>query len=486
MKTGRNDPCPCGSGRKFKHCCIANAAPSPQELLWRRLRRELDKLPNAMLSEATRYFGPTGVFEAWAEFNLWPEGDDSGNSVVDEDSPYAQLFASWFIYDWLPDPYDTKVPDRAREITAAMAYLQRKAAHLSPIQRAYIESCSAAAFSFHEILKCEPGRGFRLCDVLLGTEVEVLEESGSQHATPGDLLFAKIVAIEGVALMEACAPVLLSPQEKIPVIELRRKMASARTGLSGVQLLREYDHELRELLLTLSERRLNPSPPAMCNTDGDPLEFHTLRFDLADATEAAIRLRDLAAGVEDSDFEVGLERDAAGRVVRAEFPWLRIEAPDAATQNTVLGHLRIEARRLTAEVNSAKRAAALRRLIEVRLPQARVLPTVVQSSQAFIEEAHERAMTGAFLSRDEETERFQRLPEIQAALRETVRRHYRSWPDEPLPALGGRTPRQAIGDPDGRDAVEALLRQFERDMVRHDPAANAGIVDELRAALGMN
>jgi hypothetical protein len=23
MKTGRNDPCPCGSGRKFKKCCVA-------------------------------------------------------------------------------------------------------------------------------------------------------------------------------------------------------------------------------------------------------------------------------------------------------------------------------------------------------------------------------------------------------------------------------------------------------------------------------
>ena len=22
IKTGRNDPCPCGSGRKFKRCCI--------------------------------------------------------------------------------------------------------------------------------------------------------------------------------------------------------------------------------------------------------------------------------------------------------------------------------------------------------------------------------------------------------------------------------------------------------------------------------
>lgn len=26
-KPGRNEPCPCGSGRKFKFCCLANPAP---------------------------------------------------------------------------------------------------------------------------------------------------------------------------------------------------------------------------------------------------------------------------------------------------------------------------------------------------------------------------------------------------------------------------------------------------------------------------
>lgn len=26
-KVGRNEPCPCGSGRKYKHCCLAGAAP---------------------------------------------------------------------------------------------------------------------------------------------------------------------------------------------------------------------------------------------------------------------------------------------------------------------------------------------------------------------------------------------------------------------------------------------------------------------------
>jgi predicted metal-binding transcription factor (methanogenesis marker protein 9) len=26
MKVGRNDPCPCGSGKKYKKCCIAKDA----------------------------------------------------------------------------------------------------------------------------------------------------------------------------------------------------------------------------------------------------------------------------------------------------------------------------------------------------------------------------------------------------------------------------------------------------------------------------
>ena len=38
-KTGRNEPCPCGSGKKFKHCCYGKPAPEaqssgvPEELL---------------------------------------------------------------------------------------------------------------------------------------------------------------------------------------------------------------------------------------------------------------------------------------------------------------------------------------------------------------------------------------------------------------------------------------------------------------------
>src|SRR5207244_2114618 len=220
------------------------------------------------------------------------------------------------------------------------------------------------------------------------------------------------------------APLLIPPQEKIQLIERRKKM-SAASALSAAGL-REYDMELRTVLLPMMDRLLNPRPPAVANTDGDPLEFHTLRFDLPDPTAAVAQLRDLAVGVEEDDFESGIERDPAGRVVRADISWLRAGGAGTAMENTVLGHIKVEVERLMA------------------------------------------------------------MPEVQAALRETLRRHYHSWPDEQLPALGGRTPREAVQDPDGREAVQALLRQFERDMKRQDPALTAGIIDELRATLGIS
>jgi hypothetical protein len=46
MIPGRNDPCSCGSGKKYKHCCLraaANSADSPEALSWRRMRRALDE-----------------------------------------------------------------------------------------------------------------------------------------------------------------------------------------------------------------------------------------------------------------------------------------------------------------------------------------------------------------------------------------------------------------------------------------------------------
>ena len=53
-------------------------------------------------------------------------------------------------------------------------------------------------------------------------------------------------------------------------------------------------------------------------------------------------------------------------------------------------------------------------------------------------------------------------PEIREHLGEMFSKHWETWVDESIPALGGRTPRDAVTTADGREAVEALLQDAER------------------------
>lgn len=482
MKPGRNDACPCGSGRKYKHCCLHTAeAVSPHELTWRRVRRAIEPLARALMREGADRFGEAGLDEAWDEFHLF-ELDEP----FDGQSPQTPLFFSWFLHDWMPDPVDTEVPESAHGSTAAQAYLARAGARLDPIAHRYVEACCAAPFSFHEVLECRPGVGFRLRDVLLGTEADVIEHSGSRSVSAGDLLYTKVVPIEGIALVEGMGPVGIPPRHKPAIIELRKTLGT-QASLFGVETLREFDVEVRALYLGIADALLNPKLPELRNTDGDPLEMITLVFDL-DAPDAAFEaLKDLAVDASVQEIEKDAERAADGTLVRAQITWGKLgNKMHKDWDNTSLSTIRIEGRRLTAEVNSAKRAAALRKLIEQRLGEtAHVKPSVVQSVQSLLS----REPTPQEEAQRKQSERkhaeLAAQPEVQAVIRERLRNHYRGWVDQKLPVLNNRAPRKAVRDADGREAVEALIAQIERDGERMKPPLDLEIVRELRETLGL-
>jgi Tfp pilus assembly protein PilF len=51
-KIGRNAPCPCGSGRKYKKCCLLNQDEKPKSALpmgYRAVYTELDQLSNSVV-----------------------------------------------------------------------------------------------------------------------------------------------------------------------------------------------------------------------------------------------------------------------------------------------------------------------------------------------------------------------------------------------------------------------------------------------------
>jgi len=79
-------------------------------------------------------------------------------------------------------------------------------------------------------------------------------------------------------------------------------------------------------------------------------------------------------------------------------------------------------------------------------------------------------------------------PEVREHMSEVIGRHWDGWIDQKIPALGGKTPREAVKSADGREAVEALLKDAERDRGQ-DPfmsEANRKGARRVRQLLGLN
>ena len=95
-KVGRNDPCPCGSGKKYKKCCLQKSFTQvgKEESIRQNLVHELLKL------FTQRFY--TGRFKEVSAF-FW--GDfDPGEFLKGDSLEHAKVnFWEWVIHDWLDE-----------------------------------------------------------------------------------------------------------------------------------------------------------------------------------------------------------------------------------------------------------------------------------------------------------------------------------------------------------------------------------------------
>jgi hypothetical protein len=119
-----------------------------------------------------------------------------------------------------------------------------------------------------------------------------------------------------------------------------------------------------------------------------------------------------------------------------------------AWDNTILGHIKISGQRLTADVNSEKRAEKLHKEIEKRLGILAVhQSTKAQTPEEMLKNAPKQAA-----HRVDETEEILRDPEARKQWQEMLQRQVEGWIHTKIPILGGKTPLRA-GAEKGRDAV---------------------------------
>ncbi len=154
---GRNDPCPCGSGRKFKSCHLGKP-----------------------LGEGA---GGARLLLHKALFHLHQRDRDA--------------------LEWLVAPYETRaeeliddefVADVALFEGGAFAqFLRQRAPLLPPEDLAEGEVWLATPRQLYEVVEVEPGQSLVLLDLTTGRRLEVDEKIGSLDHQVGDYLLARVV-----------------------------------------------------------------------------------------------------------------------------------------------------------------------------------------------------------------------------------------------------------------------------------------------------
>jgi hypothetical protein len=89
---GRNDPCPCGSGKKYKNCCLkSKQTPESKEIIWRDLEKASDKLSQILRLYAFSLYGPDLLEAGWKDFIMDFE------RKYDENTHDYQIFIPWLL-----------------------------------------------------------------------------------------------------------------------------------------------------------------------------------------------------------------------------------------------------------------------------------------------------------------------------------------------------------------------------------------------------
>ncbi|MBU1072052.1 hypothetical protein KKG45_02260, partial [bacterium] len=359
-----------------------------------------------------------------------------------------------------------------------------KGKDLDSYERRYIEEACRQPFTFYLVVAPVPGRKITLRDILRQREVTVHERQASTTLRPGEIVFTKVVALDGDAVMLGAAPYAIPSRYFDAIVKLRERIARHRDV--NAEPLREYDTELRQLYLDLREDIVNPEMPSLQNTDGDPLQMTRIDYELdCSPQEALMALLPLTLEDDPAAFEDESERDETGKLIAVQIPWLRAgNAQNSDWPNTLLGQIDIRRAKMSVNVNSQARADAIRDEIAAQLdPRARLKGVVIESVEQMMAAAATGTRSTAQSDRERESAELERTPEVQAIMSKMSAEHWRTWPDIPLPALGDLTPRQAAATPTGRERLEVLLLEF----AAHEeiPGVMRPDIVALRRELGM-
>ncbi len=426
---GRNGPCPCGSGKKYKKCCLLK-----KEEIEAGHREESGAPSRALDWLAERY--PEEVNAAIDDEFYGALTDDELDLLEDLPADLRQMvhinMGEWLVTDAHLELNGVRTP--VREVLLGLG-----GPLLSPVRRDWLQRLGERALGLYEVKEVKPGEGMELANLLQPDEpaVWVTERAASRTLVRYDIFGARLARCDsGFVLSGAVYPFVreeaLSCREEI--------LHEMEGGTWGSDLAREVvgsiiiDYWLEGLV---AER---PLPKLVDTSTGDPVMLVTDHYEVTDWDTLGVIL--------------AAQQDVHGD--RKE-GWVRFSATEgnmrrsrAALNPQSEGTLEVfcrtvkladDSRQWLEQIAGSTLTFKIREMVDPRSPKA------LQSAPA--------------------APKSDIPPEIAGEIiRDYMRNHYANWTDEPIPALGNKTPRAAIKTEKGRRQVVELLKSYEHSEAR--------------------
>ena len=368
-------------------------------------------------------------------------------------------------------------------------YLKRRGWNEKALDKAYMTGLRSSVMSLYEVSDVRSGKSLLAHDLFRGGEaVRVSEGTATRSLKQWDRIAARLVEDRGkvvfgggllpfdcdlaetllTSLRRAGKRAAKEGAEILPELDSSIGPADLNQAFSDTEVLRHAAPLISTIWLSDSlEKVLNPRIPEISNSDGDEIVFMSLHYRLRPGVtaprvrKALDRLPNLQA--ESANYwNWSAPADTSSKHLQTKGRSGLAFMSTLDDGSLALGSLELKGKRLLLTVNSENRAERARAMLAPSLEGLVDEPLVERQELAQVM-ADPAADTTAAVSSD--------IPpgEQRRIVHESLDRYYREQLDEPIPALGDLSPRQALKSAEGREKVVAWVKRLENHVARHKP-----------------
>jgi hypothetical protein len=437
---GRNEPCPCGSGKKYKQCCgkpEAPAAPSPDshDGAVQRAVAWLAQHHRKAFAEALKQQIDEAVFDCFDDAE-----EDAARQAMDGLGGELWEHIQINLTEWMLAEGDMLVKGRHQRVAELL--LGPQGPLLTVGQRGWLAQLAQRPLRLYDVTEVVAGVGITVCDALDTAQapISVTEREGSRSLRAGMQIGARLMAVAGGHQLSGAAYPVSMWSGRATQDELRALLA---------QYHRHPEDEVLMVGLSIikgwlaQHLRPVPLPNIVHAPSGEPLLFITDHYEVRDwpALVAALAAQRDVHGSRDTGWDRLLDGD------------------DGQTRSLATVSPRPGGSRVTLQYKTATLAEQGRTWFDTLAGDAVkfVLREVSDPKGLMANAGPSGKATTAAASLPPGLD-----PQTLAdAIETVVRRSYANWADEPIPALEGKTPRQATASAAGLERVKGLLRSYQ-------------------------